>query len=370
MKSAVAVLALLSSAEGVVDANDTDPFTECWKAEPIHLVKSQQHWYDACLGLTYNANASNNTAACKEQCYADVKCSVWQMVHDAPSPAKCWSGSVVHGCLSRGVGQGSTTLDKFEGDLVDGERIKHGDTKVVKDNHHMETLGLKNYKEIAGTDAERMQRCQLFCETDITCTVWEYAPTDTSIGGCWMEHIPGAEAGEEKNNSEYSKLMMGGQLIEHFCPPKPTPEPEEGFPWLWVILGILLTLCCLGAIGYFLAKPDDKSSSSASSESDDDDDGGQTRGITIPDAPKPASKPAPSIMMVSAPQPTVVIPQTSVVTVPTYEVARPVMTEMARPVMTEMARPVQTVPVQTAQPIQTTGSMIQAAPMSPRTLMR
>jgi len=277
--------------------------SDCPNVTLIHGVKDK--WYDACLGLQYQKDATS-VEACKAGCYADMNCSVWQYIND-DGVEKCWSGNVVHGCLSRTTS--AAGLKAFERDLVDGERIQHGFIKVVSQND-FETLGLKPYPESTGTEEEKTARCKEFCYTDVSCTVWQYG-----ADGCWLEHGPYNFATGTKNDSVFAKSMVAGETIEHTCPPYVEPE---GLPWPWIIAGIVLGLLALAALIYFLQKkPKVK----------------KTRAI------KTTPKPEPQITYF-IPQPTVLIPQTSVVQVPTYQpVQQPTYTYTTAPT-TATAAPV------------------------------
>merc|ERR1711935_899835 len=80
----------------------------------------------------------------------------------------------------------------------------------------LETIGLKNYKEATGTDAEKIARCKLACYTDSTCTVWQFGSKD----GCWVEHQPDFAATSTDKESVWAKEeFVQGQNIEHTCPP-------------------------------------------------------------------------------------------------------------------------------------------------------
>jgi len=281
MKSAIA-LALLGSAMAFPE--DCPNVTVIHKHEP----GAKTGWSDGCLGLDLIKDITT-AAACKDQCHTNLNCSVWQLVKkgkDANVKQECWSGNAVHACLSRGT---EAQANKFEHQLIAGERIRHGEIKVIANNTGTETLGLANYKEITGTKDEQMARCKLACETDVTCTVWQYGSKD----GCWIEHT-GHPKGETTKTSDWAtKESMGGQFIEHTCPQY---VAEKGLPWPWIITGIVLGLLALAAIIYALQKkPKVK----------------KTRAVKI----EPKAQPAPVYFI---PQPTMLIPQSSVV-MPTYQ---------------------------------------------------
>jgi len=293
--NSVAIFALLGSAIAAEETNFT-----CPNITVMHSV-SGDGWYDACLGLNVVPEAEGDVAKCKDACYTDMSCTIWQFIQDG-DVQKCWTGSVVHGCLSRH----SSDFEKFEGDLIDGEQVQHGFIKVVSTNSKVETIGLKNYPEKSGTDDEKMTRCKEACYSDITCTVWEYATTT----GCWMSHTGFQPTGETKTDSEFALAMLGGETIEHTCPPY--VPPEEGLPWPWIITGIVLGLLACGAIAYFMTKkPKVK----------------KTRAVKVEPKPQPVQ-----MVQYFVPQPTVLIPQTSMVQVPQYQyqqVAAPTTTYAA-----------------------------------------
>jgi len=267
---------------------------ECWKTTVVHDTATG--WEDGCLGL---GKAENITSSddCKAVCTDDVKCSVWQWVKAKTGDLQCWTGNIVHGCKSR---SGNVT-DFDENTLIAGQRLQHGDVKVVSTDSGQETMGLKHYLEKTGTDEEKVARCKLACYTDVSCSVWQYA-----MDGCWYETTMKGNftKGEVKTDSTFAAAMKDGETIEHVCPPKPEP-----FPWPWVIAGIILGLLALAALIYFLCakKPKVK----------------KTRAVKIEPKPEPVQ------IMYFVPQPTVLIPQTSVVQVPQYQqvVQAPPMTE-------------------------------------------
>jgi len=275
MKVVLAVLVLVGSTMAEFPAT-------CPNVTVLHSV-TKDGWYDGCLGLDNKVDAGT-VELCKAQCYADMNCSVWQVVKSGDD-MKCWSGSVTHGCLDRDTG--SSALSKFEGDLIDGERVQHGFIKVVSENSHKETMGLLNIQEDTGDEATLIDRCKKFCETSITCTVWEYGTT-----GCWLEHLPGNPAGEVKTNSTFAQTMKAGQTIEHTCPPYEAPEE---LPWPLIIAGIVAALVAIAALIYFLTRKEPKVK--------------KTRAVKI--EPKP--EPQPSIVYF-VPQPTVLVSQPSYVT--------------------------------------------------------
>jgi len=268
---------------------------------------------DGCEGLTYQEDVATATA-CEEQCKTDMNCTVWQMVKDGDK-LKCWSGSVVHGCQSRGNGK---ALKKFEGDLEAGQRIQHGFVNVIKDMKGIESLGLRHYPETVGNATTQEERCKKFCYGTVTCTVWQFKPGEGANDGCWLEHGPGHYKDGEKNDSEYATGMTAGETIEHTCPPY-TP-PEEGLPWPWIIAGIILGLLALAAIIYALQKkPKVK----------------KTRAVKI------EPKPEPQRIVYFVPQPTVLIPQQTT------------LVPMAQPTMVQ-----QTSMVSVAQPTMATSPLI------------
>lgn len=251
-------------------------------------------WYDGCLGLTYQED-STTAAACEEQCKADMNCSVWQMTKSG-GKEKCWSGSVVHGCRSRGS---DAALGNFEEDLLAGQRMQHGFIKVVSTDSKIQTIGLRHYPEKTGTQEEQIARCKDNCYTTVTCTVWQYGSD-----GCWVEHGPDHYKKSTTTNGTWAAGMIAGETIEHTCPPYVAP----GMPWGWIIAGIVLGLLALAAIVYLLRpKPKVK----------------KTRAVKIEPKPEPQ-------VVYFIPQPTILIPQQSVVQVPQYQPVTTVQT-MAAP---------------------------------------
>lgn len=226
-------------------------------------------------------------AGCMDQCHKDMLCSAWQWVKHENNVTDCWSGNDMHGCKSR-----DGDIGTFDNALIGGERIQHGNVRVVSKNVGTETMGLKKYVEDTGNESAKITRCRLACHGDIACTTWQYAED-----ACWKEE-EGNPKGEVRNTSDFAKAMKYGETIEHYC--APPPEPEEPFPWLLVGLGILAGLLALGAILYYLLKKTPKVK--------------KTRAVKI--TPKEEPEPVPTIVTYFVPQPTVLIPQTSVIVQP------------------------------------------------------
>jgi hypothetical protein len=215
----------------------------------IHKVtRGDNSWYDGCMGLTHQtefdvAADDASVEGCQAQCYADMNCSVWQVVK-TNNVSTCWSGSVVHNCRSR------PDEAEFKDTLLGGERIQHGFIKPTK-NNTKQVLGLRHYPEATGDVPTQIGRCREFCETTISCTVWQFL--DTKYGktaGCYLEHAPGHLAvGVDVNGTDV--VPLDGENIEHTCPPYVEPE---GLPWPWIIAGSVLGLLALVGIIYALTK--------------------------------------------------------------------------------------------------------------------
>lgn len=286
MKGFFLLLSLVTAQENadpVFTTTDGANSSTCPNITVLQEVSSG--WYDACMGLKKFPDAGT-AELCKATCVDDMHCSVWQLVNNSGTPT-CWSGSTFHGCLARGgTDPNAPKVEKFEGDLLAGESLQHGFVKVVSAGT-AETMGLKHFVEKTGTDEEKLERCKKICYTDCTCTVWQYG-----ADGCWIEHLPTFAKGETKPDSEWTKGMLGGETIEHTCPPYVEPE---GLPWPWIIAGIIVALLALAAIAYFcMKKPKVK----------------KTRAVKI------EPKKDPPLVPLFIPQPTVLIPQQSVIMAP------------------------------------------------------
>jgi len=254
------------------------PFLTCWNATVVHDVKDG--WNDGCLGLKKKP-LSATEEACGAQCKADPECIVWQWVNQTNGDLECWSGNEVHGCVGRSAKPGDASA--FKNQLLAGQRLQHGNVKVLNTSKGVQVMGLKKYEETSGTEAEHITRCRLACHSDVTCGVWQYGDNK-----CWMEHTPGNNATKEVTGTDFAKAIVAGEFVEHYCAPKPE---EPGLPWPWIIAGIVLGLIALGAIAYCLKKqPKVK----------------KTRAVKIEPKPEPT-------IMYFIPQPTVLIPQTSMI---------------------------------------------------------
>jgi len=255
-------------------------FEKCWNVTVVHDV--DKGWNDGCLGLKKKPN-STTEEACGAQCKDDPECIVWQWVNQTNGDLECWSGNEVHGCVGRSAKPGDASA--FKNQLLGGQKLQHGNVKVLNSSIGVQVMNLKKYVETSGTTAEQIARCRLACHSDVTCSVWQYGDKT-----CWMEHVPGNEQGKNVTGTDFAKTIVAGEFVEHYCPPKPV---EEGLPWPWIIAGIILgTLALLGLIYYFCKKtPKVK----------------KTRAVKI------EQKPEPQPVMYFIPQPTVLIPQTSMI---------------------------------------------------------
>jgi hypothetical protein len=223
----------------------------CDNVTVLHKVtRGPGSWYDGCLGLTHKSDFdSAGIEGCKQQCYKDMNCSVWQVVK-AGDESKCWSGSAVHACRSRGSADAAAA---FQDDLLGGERIQHGFIKATPKTD-VQVLGLRSYPEDTGDKATKVQRCREFCETTVSCTVWQFLETTDQgdgVYGCWLEHAPDhLQTGFDRANGT-DVIVDEGETIEHTCPPY--VKPDE-LPWPWIIAGCVLGLLALVGIIYALTK--------------------------------------------------------------------------------------------------------------------
>merc|ERR1719313_3123687 len=197
----------------------------------------------------------------------------------------------------------------------EAKRIQHGFIKATP-NNEVQVLGLRHYPETTGDVASQIQRCKEFCETTVSCTVWQYTETEAGTGkGCYLEHAPDHIAtGTDPNSTDF--VPIAGETIEHTCPPYVEPE---GLPWPWIIAGIILGLVGLVALIYFLTKKEPKVK--------------KTRAVKI----TPPEEPKPVVVMQTVPVPqqsyVVVPPQAPMMMAPapTYQYQAAPMTTMTAP---------------------------------------
>jgi hypothetical protein len=249
MKSAALVLALLPFGMAFPE--------DCTNTSVVDDVANG--WTQAgCEGMEKQPDIST-ALACKKACTTNVKCTTWHW--QKPKNAEketCFIGKLVKGCAD------DSTDENIE--LKEGQRIQHGAIKVVKDltlapaTWYKGLLKFENFKQDA-TDTDKAVRCQKQCYIDVTCTVYQYS----SAKGCFVESLPDNKKGEvaEEGFAAY-ETYMAGQLIEHFCPvyvaPAAAPTtPEEGFPWLYAVLGGVGGLAAVGGGMFALQKKVKKS---------------------------------------------------------------------------------------------------------------
>lgn len=250
----------------------------CWNLDVLEDVS--KGWDGECLGLAKNADAKT-MATCEETCKGNPNCAAWQYsgIGEAANPAgHCYQGVPTGTCETRAG---------FKAD--GGQRLKHGDTKVLKSAIGVEVMNLKEFKMVRDqTVAISEERCQKECYSTWSCGVWQYGEND-----CWIEAAPNNVAAQKAlTGNAFAKDVKAGEFIEHFCPPKP-PKEE---PTNWLLIGLLIGagVLILGAILAVLLKKKPKVK--------------KTRAIKIAPPAEPAQVP-----LMWIPQPTVMYQQPSVV---------------------------------------------------------
>lgn len=233
----------------------------CWKT--AILKDNATGWAGQCKGLIVVTPASgapkHTKETCQQACMADPTCSVWQFSQDG-----CYTGQGTD-CVDRG---GSTLLQ-----VSGAQRVQRGDVTVLKNMSNVYVFGLSTVGTYAvGTAADNMERCRVWCYSNIYCQYWQFAngvcsaesKTDTAQYPLALVEDNNAATGAVSSAYEAegnpARTIQGAEYIQHSCPPATTPEPVakagSSNAALWVgcgVAGLLglaaLAFCCMGSGG-------------------------------------------------------------------------------------------------------------------------
>lgn len=200
---------------------------------------SQLELHEGCLGFEVQ-EGPRSPEDCKFACYREQICSVWKF---SSYPGTCYFGIPKQGCYTRN--------SQFKAEA--GERVQHGHVEVMRNMQGIFTKGLLLVDQSPKDhdNATAVERCRLWCYSDVSCTVWQYG-----AGSCWIEHLPGYQKGEAvSSSSDYasgdissglevqvtSLEVFVGETIDHVCLPHETPFESS-------LNGILFCLAGVGGI--------------------------------------------------------------------------------------------------------------------------
>eukprot|EP00930_Biecheleria_cincta_P001863 TRINITY_DN102952_c0_g1_i1.p1 TRINITY_DN102952_c0_g1~~TRINITY_DN102952_c0_g1_i1.p1 ORF type:complete len:470 (+),score=59.44 TRINITY_DN102952_c0_g1_i1:49-1458(+) len=240
----------------------------CWKTTALH--DTANGWPGQCLGL-FQDDAISSEELCKQACWKDPRCSVWQLVNST-KPSQCWIGEDGRQCdLREGLNKKGTFQVKRS------QRLQHGNIHVYKPSlSGMFVKNLFNFGLFAeGTQQLSISRCRDMCYSALVCQYWLYS-TET---GCWADapsestkngKFPNSQvsyplsASDVETGTDKAKSVIAGEFLVHYCPlqevlTKPPVDPfyhreqESDNSWLvWLISGILLLLALCALAYYFL----------------------------------------------------------------------------------------------------------------------
>lgn len=241
---------------------------DCWKTTVLH--DTANGWPGQCLGL-FQDDAITSESLCKQACWKDPRCSVWQLVNSS-KPMQCWIGQDGSQCdLRSGLNKQGTFSVKRS------QRLQHGNIHVYKSSLiGMFIDKLHNYGQFAeGSQELSIARCRDMCYSALICQYWLYSSTT----GCWADApAESTKHGKVPNNqvsypltstdvetgTAKAKSVVAGEFVIHYCPlqevlktPKKDPfyHPKEKSDntWIvWLISGIICVLALCALAFYFL----------------------------------------------------------------------------------------------------------------------
>eukprot|EP00440_Ansanella_granifera_P012399 gb/GFBE01013476.1/.p1 GENE.gb/GFBE01013476.1/~~gb/GFBE01013476.1/.p1 ORF type:complete len:481 (+),score=81.21 gb/GFBE01013476.1/:1-1443(+) len=311
----------------------------CWSTTVLH--DHEKGWPGLCLGL-FEVGSVSTEALCKEACWGDPRCSMWQFVtvHEGKpmDPPQCWIG------YGRDCDERKGNPDSI--DVAAAERLQHGAVHVYRELGKVKVNGLYSFGLFEeGTEALSIQRCRDWCYSSIVCEYWQYSTTH----GCFADapHLSSKQStGVEYpltstgyiTGTDEANSMVAGQYVQHYCPAQPVTDTKDdvfydpskdtsgGGPpvWAWII-AILLLLLLLGCLLWYFCvysktgSREHRSLRSASTDQDDEEYSkveeaaklnetmsSQADSFGPPPAPPPkqaASPPSPTSYRTSLPRP-------------------------------------------------------------------
>eukprot|EP00405_Crypthecodinium_cohnii_P023929 CAMPEP_0206488266 /NCGR_PEP_ID=MMETSP0324_2-20121206/42279_1 /ASSEMBLY_ACC=CAM_ASM_000836 /TAXON_ID=2866 /ORGANISM="Crypthecodinium cohnii, Strain Seligo" /LENGTH=493 /DNA_ID=CAMNT_0053967195 /DNA_START=152 /DNA_END=1633 /DNA_ORIENTATION=- len=240
----------------------------CSAVKVLHSTGNQ--WPGLCINL--NRNTQIETAsACKDFCYAEPRCSVWQHVNQT-FPGQCWVGFGTNCGNRRGDDKSKVTIEM-------AERIQHGEVTVLKSLAGWKIANLYNlgfFSEVL-EQRYRIWRCKAWCYSSIACEYWQYS---ASQGGCWVDaRLFSTNQGKDPDNVVQYPMTTSdggatpdprytvGEYIAHYCPaieqptappsiitPSPTYSSENSGPssFFWWIFGLIVVALGIAGTVYYI----------------------------------------------------------------------------------------------------------------------
>lgn len=194
------------------------------------LRRVEDGWHNGCLGSD-PFGAIMTKDQCKEDCYKDPSCKVWHF-----SAEGCWRSDDPFSC-------------KFRGNTLAGERIIHGNVRVIKPLRNLFCEGLqKHIFQLSDINDDPVSqdsvaaRCRDMCYSKIDCTAWQYSDFGCNwgnIANCNGVHI------------SWDGLMTGEQ-IEHYCPMEEPWWKHLWHYWLAFLLVLFILALLCSVIEYLL----------------------------------------------------------------------------------------------------------------------
>eukprot|EP00747_Dinoflagellata_sp_TGD_P169124 gnl/TRDRNA2_/TRDRNA2_197257_c0_seq1.p1 gnl/TRDRNA2_/TRDRNA2_197257_c0~~gnl/TRDRNA2_/TRDRNA2_197257_c0_seq1.p1 ORF type:complete len:418 (+),score=57.77 gnl/TRDRNA2_/TRDRNA2_197257_c0_seq1:83-1336(+) len=197
----------------------------CWNTKV--LLDVAEGWEDNCLGLEAK-HTLGDEASCKDQCWRDVGCPVWQW-NNGSRYWGCWWGYGDRRC------RGGAPRMRDNGKVTGGQRLQHGIVRIRANLHGVEAFGLFDVGKYHDGDTKlALNRCKALCYSDVHCTIWLYGQD-----GCWVERSPRYKFdGRLKNNTPWARTMLGGEIVEHWCPERPKKKKKSAADPLLARVGV------------------------------------------------------------------------------------------------------------------------------------
>mmetsp|Transcript_40218 Transcript_40218/g.94185 ORF Transcript_40218/g.94185 Transcript_40218/m.94185 type:complete len:414 (+) Transcript_40218:45-1286(+) len=271
----------------------------CWETTVLH--DRAKGWPGLCVGLFHTGlEKVTDEKTCKDACFGDPRCSVWQFVTQV-DPPQCWLGNGGYDCDFRGGNQNSITVQA-------SQRLQHGKVHVMKSLVGIKVNKLYNFGLYAeGSQELSISRCRDWCYSSISCEYWQYSKND----GCWVDapSLSSKRGNDVSNVVDYpltaasvttgtpeANSMIAGEYITHYCPPQQVPIPivagssassfvadrkpaSSGPNPTVLILSLLLVAAAIGGLAYYCIavagkkrKGRDRVGLRQQSEADEDDD--------------------------------------------------------------------------------------------------
>lgn len=208
---------------------NTDAFIPqpCWKYTVLNDVA--KGWNGQCEGGTRDDDLTT-ASACQAMCLKEPKCSWWNWQPSAApgAPAPCQYG--VNG-VNCGSGNGDQPAGLPPLLVTAGQRVAHGDVRVLKDLTGFTVDGLYSTQFGSGnlTQSAQITRCKGICYSTLGCSYWLYSQQ----AGCQLD-MPALTTNGQKDSTNQVQYplttsgfrqdptIMAGEYIQHYCPPQPT----------------------------------------------------------------------------------------------------------------------------------------------------